>query len=62
MSAVFTESTVETAALDWLKELGHATLFGPDIAPEEPKAERNSYNQVVLNERLKADFTRINKF
>ena len=29
----FTESTVEAAALDWFKELGYGTLFGPDIAP-----------------------------
>jgi hypothetical protein len=30
----FTESVVEAAALDWFKELGYATLFGLDIAPE----------------------------
>lgn len=39
-TAVLKESVVEQAALGWLRELGYATLFGPDIAPGEPAAER----------------------
>ncbi len=39
----FTESVVEEATLDWFRELGYATLFGPDIAPGEPNAERANY-------------------
>ncbi len=60
MSAAFTESSVESATLEWFRELGYATLFGPDIAPGEPKAERDSYNQIVLHGRLKAALCRIN--
>ena len=37
----FTESTVEEATLQWLKELGYAVLHGPEIAAGEPAAERN---------------------
>jgi hypothetical protein len=29
----FTESVIEQATLDWLKDLGYASLFGGDIAP-----------------------------
>lgn len=28
----FTESTIEQAAIDWLKELGYDYVFGPGIA------------------------------
>ena len=28
----FTESTIEQAAIDWLKELGYGYAFGPEIA------------------------------
>jgi hypothetical protein len=40
------ESTVEEAALSWLGDLGHAVLYGPDIAPGEPAAERASYEEI----------------
>jgi type I restriction enzyme R subunit len=48
------ESTVEAAALEWLGALDYQVLFGPDIAPGEPAAERASYGDVVLVERLDA--------
>ena len=38
----FTEPDVEDAALAWFEELGYAILHGPDIAPEEPGAERDA--------------------
>ena len=34
-----TESEVESAALSWLSSLGDTSIFGPDIATEEPAAE-----------------------
>lgn len=49
MSALFTESEVESAALAWLESLGYAVLHGPEIAPGEPSAEREGYGQVVLD-------------
>ena len=48
-----TEADVEQAALDWLSALGWQVAHGPDIAPETPNAERDSYGQVVLERRLR---------
>jgi type I site-specific restriction-modification system R (restriction) subunit len=56
----FTESTVKAAALDWLAEVGYTVLVGPDIAPGEPGAERESYRQVVLPARLRRALARLN--
>ena len=48
----FHESEVEEAALEWLEGLGWAVAHGPDIAPGTPDAERDDYDQVVLERRL----------
>ncbi len=56
----FTESVVEQAALAWLESLGYAILSGPEIAPEEPAAERDEYGQVVLERRLRQALHRLN--
>ena len=36
------ESIVEDAALTWFGELGYAVGHGPQLAPGEPAAERDS--------------------
>lgn len=59
MTAV-NESVVEEATLDWFAELGYETLHGPDIAPDEPGAERASYADVVLADRLRSALARLN--
>ena len=56
----FTESDVEEAALFWLGEVGYGYLGGPDIAPGEPAAERESYRDVILAERLHAALAQLN--
>ena len=38
----FTESTIEETSLDWFRNLGYAIVYGGDIAPEEPAAERKN--------------------
>ena len=48
-----TEVDVERAALDWLSGLGWLVAHGPDIAPGTPTAERDDYEQVVLEGRLR---------
>ena len=48
----FSESEVEQLALTWLEGLDWAVAHGPDIAPGAPDAERDSYDQVVLEQRL----------
>ncbi|HPP49896.1 MAG TPA: type I restriction endonuclease subunit R [Spirochaetota bacterium] len=55
-----TESHIESAAMDWLSSLGYQTLFGPDIAPDMPHAERTDYRQVVLETRLLQALQRLN--
>ena len=56
----FNESTVEEAALSWFEELGYGIGHGPEIAPGEPAAERESFSDVVLVGRLRAAIDRIN--
>ncbi len=47
------ESIVEDAALEWFGELGYAVGHGPQLAPGEPAAERDSFGEVVLAGRLR---------
>src|SRR5882672_7781091 len=54
------ESIVEDAALEWFGELGYAVGHGPHLAPGEPAAERGSFGEVVLVERLRAALRRLN--
>lgn len=60
MTTSFTESTVETAALDWFSQQGYTTLYGPDIAPGELGAERQGFGEVVLRDRLRDAIYRLN--
>ena len=54
------ESIVEDAALTWFGELGYAIGHGPDLTPGEPAAERDSFGDVVLMERLREAIRRLN--
>ncbi len=54
------ESTIEEAALAYLKSLGWGIVHGPDIAPETPSAERTDYGDVVLTRRLQNALARLN--
>ena len=54
------ESIVEDAALEWFGELGYAVGHGPQIAPGEPAAERQSFGEVVLVGRLREAIRRLN--
>lgn len=56
----FDESTAEVASLSWLGELGYVILSGPEIAPGELQAERDKYEQVVLERRLREVLQRLN--
>ncbi|WP_337869709.1 type I restriction endonuclease subunit R [Meiothermus sp.] len=55
-----TESTVESAALAWLAAVGWQIAHGPDIAPDQPGAERRDYSEVVLAQRLRDALARLN--
>jgi type I restriction enzyme, R subunit len=56
----FTESTVEEAVLEWAAGLQYGVLFGPEIAPSEPAAERASFGDVLLVARVRDALARIN--
>lgn len=60
MTETFNESVVEQAALAWLNRLGWSVVQGLEIAPEEPRAERANYAQVVLEARLGDAIARLN--
>ena len=54
------ESEIEKMAIEELVKLGYAYLSGPDIAPDAPFAERNSYSEVLLKKRLTDAVVRLN--
>ena len=60
MSEGIDESIVEDAALEWFGELGYAVGHGPQLAPGEPAAERDSFGEVVLVGRLREAIRRLN--
>ena len=60
MTLHFSESTVEQAALSWFEGLGYSIVFGADMAPGEPNQERESYDQVILVQRLRDFVERTN--
>jgi len=62
MVRAFTESVVEGAALEWLEGLQYEILCGPDIAVEEPGAERSdpNYRDVILERRLLQALVQLN--
>jgi type I restriction enzyme R subunit len=54
------EATIEQSAIAWLQALGYTHLDGAHIAPGEPYAERRSFDDVYLHERLRAAVARLN--
>src|SRR5450759_4244676 len=60
MPVKFVESVVEEAALSWFEELGYSVLFGPDMAPGELFSERASYQDVIIERRLREAIMRLN--
>ncbi|MGI9092808.1 MAG: type I restriction endonuclease subunit R, partial [Mycobacteriales bacterium] len=56
----YDENVAELALLEWLEALGWQVAHGPDLAPGEPAAERESYGDVLLRGRLRAALARLN--
>ena len=56
----FTESIVEDATLSWFGELDYSLLHGQVIAPGEAAAERTSFGEAFLPERLRAALRKLN--
>jgi type I restriction enzyme R subunit len=57
---ILNEGTVEDITLGWFRELGYDIAHGPTLAPDEPRAERGTYGDVLLIERLRAAIERLN--
>ena len=55
-----TEDQLEQEALGWLTNVGYTALHGPDLAPDGEHPERQSYQQVLLVERLRQALARLN--
>lgn len=53
------ESIIEDAALTWFGKLSYAIGHGPHIATGEPAAERDSFGEVVLVDRLSEAIQRL---
>ncbi|MGG0391053.1 type I restriction endonuclease subunit R [Priestia megaterium] len=56
----YNESELEIAALEWLEEMDYEIVEGPDIAPDGGYAERESFHDVVLVDRLRDSLQKIN--
>ena len=54
------ESDIEEAALNWFADLGYSVLHGPDITPDAPNAERSTYKEVILTNRLQDAVAHLN--
>lgn len=57
---MYREEELEEATLDWFQELDYSTAFGPKISPDGVYSERNSYDEIILKDRLKTSLQRIN--
>ncbi|PFI32607.1 DEAD/DEAH box helicase [Bacillus thuringiensis] len=56
----YNESELEIAALEWLEEMNYEIVEGPDIAPDGDYAERESFHDIVLVDRLRDSLQNIN--
>jgi type I restriction enzyme, R subunit len=57
---ILNESVVEDAALEYLRDLGYATEFGPNIAPDGSDPQRHSFERIYLYGRLRDAGQRLN--
>lgn len=60
MNNKITESEIETFAIKLLEKLGYQYSYAPDIAPDSDTPERQSFEDVLLLERLQTAVGRIN--
>jgi type I restriction enzyme R subunit len=59
MSKIY-EQQIETLVMELLESLGYEGVYGPDIAFDGIRPERNSYEDVVLEERVRKAIFRLN--
>jgi type I restriction enzyme R subunit len=54
------EDDIEQLAIEELQALGYHYIYGPDIAPDGEFPERESYKDILLNNRIKAAISKLN--
>src|SRR5690625_1729624 len=54
------ETQLEELGLQWFRESGWQTAYGPEIAPDGEHPQREDYNSVLLEYYLKEAIQRIN--
>ena len=54
------ENMAEQACLGWFEVLGYEHAFGPDLAPGGDHQERESYKQIVLEDRFRQCLGKLN--
>lgn len=59
--AAFIEDNLEQAAMEWFRDLGYQTQYGPDLSPGGSFSERECFGDVVLYDRLYHALKRINR-
>ena len=55
-----TESAIEKFTIDLLEKAGYQYIYGPTIAPDGETPERESFEDVLLMDRLRKAMGRIN--
>jgi type I restriction enzyme R subunit len=60
MTNKITESAIEKFAVELLETQGYHYIYAPDIAPDSETPERQSFEDVLLLERLQTAVGRIN--
>ncbi|TCL75297.1 type I restriction and modification enzyme subunit R-like protein [Hydrogenispora ethanolica] len=60
MAAKITESQIEQFAVELLEKQGYQYIYGPDIAPDSETPGRQSFEDVLLLEKLRNAVGRIN--
>ncbi len=62
MKHKITESQIEQFAIELLEKQGFEYIYAPDIAPDSDAPERQSFEEVLLLDRLRNAVNRINPF
>ncbi|WP_143243162.1 type I restriction endonuclease, partial [Bathymodiolus azoricus thioautotrophic gill symbiont] len=60
MTNRITENTIENFCIKLLEKQGYEYIYAPDIAPDSDNPLRNSFEEVILPNRLNNAVTRIN--
>jgi type I restriction enzyme R subunit len=60
MNSLNENNLTEQSLIEWLQGQGYEYVYGPDINPGQPRAEREDFRGVVLKDRLLGAIRRIN--